>query len=301
MRDKNVDMLRGISIFIIVWSHISLGVLLDEIVNTTVLSLFFILSGMFYREIPLRQLVCKLCKSLLIPFALFAVIGYAFSLAYCLFIDGQSFRYEMIFSDLITGANYEANIPLWFLISLFEVQIFVNILFHTIHDYKKQRLVAIVCLMAGSIALHSGINYLYLGKSLLYMLSFMFGISLKRLKSQRDIIYIGGGILSLTILILKIYVIEGVVDNILGIMASFLLFPLLRSINHVTDTICWLGENSLIILCTHIITNNIVWRIAYPYFNEPGLTLSFVYAILSILMCIPVVCIYNHHIRQYTK
>ena len=100
MRDRNVDMLRGISIFIIVWSHISLGVLLDEIVNTTILSLFFMLSGLFYRDMPVRKLVSRACKNLLVPFALFAVVGYTFNLAYCLLIDGRSFRYEMVLLDL---------------------------------------------------------------------------------------------------------------------------------------------------------------------------------------------------------
>lgn len=301
MRDRNVDMLRGISIFIIVWSHISLGVLLDEIVNTTILSLFFILSGKFYRDMPLRELVSRAYKSLLIPFALFTVVGYTFNLAYCLLIDGRSFRYEMFFSDLITGADYEANIPLWFLISLFEVQVIVNILAHTIRNYKKQLMIAITCMIAGCMALHSGINCLYMGKSLLYLSSFMFGISFKKLPSQRSIFSVSGAALSVTFLVLKIYFIRGCADYILGIMASFLLFPCLRSIHYATDTICWLGRNSLVILCMHIMTNNIVWRLAYPYFKEPGLVLSFFYAILSVLMCIPIVYIYNNYIRQHTR
>lgn len=80
MRNDCVDCLRGVGIFIIVWSHISLGILLDEIVNPIVLGVFFILSGMFYRSMPLYDLLRSKGKKAYLPLADFCSDGVCLSL-----------------------------------------------------------------------------------------------------------------------------------------------------------------------------------------------------------------------------
>ena len=108
MRNDCVDCLRGVGIFIIVWSHISLGILLDEIVNPIVLGVFFILSGMFYRSMPLYDLLRSKGKRLISPWLIFVVMGYVYHWLYS-FVDSKPFDYLMLIEDLYICLLYTSD------------------------------------------------------------------------------------------------------------------------------------------------------------------------------------------------
>ena len=205
MRNDCVDCLRGVGIFIIVWSHISLGILLDEIVNPIVLGVFFILSGMFYRSMPLYDLLRSKGKRLISPWLIFVVMGYVYHWLYS-FVDSKPFDYLMLIEDLYIGDDYRANIPCWFLISLFEVMLIYALLEKYIQSRGRRIVVLLVISIIGNIMLCEGWNYFYIGKTLFYISLFGAGnMFLKPLKRLRG----GDFVMAATILLLvKVYVID---------------------------------------------------------------------------------------------
>lgn len=190
MRNLNVDFLRGVGIFAIVWSHISLGVLLDEIVNPIVLGMFFILSGMFYRDLPWQRLLGLKCRRLLVPWLIFVMIGYGYHWLYS-FVDAKPFDYGMLLTDLCTGGLYRANIPCWFLVSLLQVTLIYAFIDRHVLSTWKRIAVLLVLLAVGIVMLDKGRNPFYMGKSLFYVS--LFAVGDKLMKSPRHYTIIGGG------------------------------------------------------------------------------------------------------------
>lgn len=179
MRCISVDWLRGIAIFMVVWSHVALGPLLTEIVNPVVLGVFFMLSGMFYRSMSIIELAKKKAKTLLVPWGLFVALGYMYYLGFALFIDHTEFRWTMIVDDLLTGNDYEANIPCWFFISLCEATLLYALCEKLFPSVAKRLTVLCVLSVLGNMALVFGLNVLYVGKTLFYVLLFGIGVLIR--------------------------------------------------------------------------------------------------------------------------
>ena len=300
MRNDCVDCLRGVGIFIIVWSHISLGILLDEIVNPIVLGVFFILSGMFYRSMPLYDLLRSKGKRLISPWLIFVVMGYVYHWLYS-FVDSKPFDYLMLIEDLYIGDDYRANIPCWFLISLFEVMLIYALLEKYIQSRGRRIVVLLVISIIGNIMLCEGWNYFYIGKTLFYISLFgagnMFLKPLKRLRGGGDFV-----MAATTLLLVKVYVIDNqFADYCLGWIVAlcitvgiFSVCGNIKNTNVLAATLCFLGKNSLVILSFHILVLDFVWRLLYPCFGTPGTILSFFISIIVTTLCVPMIYVYNN-------
>lgn len=302
MRNDSVDILRGVGIFIIVWSHISLGILLDEISNPIILGMFFILSGMFYRSMPLQDLLRLKGKRLIVPWLIFVVMGYVYHWL-CSFVDSKPFDYLMLIEDLYTGDDFRANIPCWFLISLFEVTLIYALLEKHILSRGRRIVVLLVISVIGNIVLCESWNYFYIGKTLFYISLFGAGYMFLKPLKQR---FGGISVMAATILLLvKVYVIDNqFTDYCLGWIVAlcitvgiFTVCGNIKTTNVLAATLCFLGKNSLVILSFHILVSDFVWRLLYPYFGTPGTILSFFIAIIVTTLCVPMIYGYNNIIR----
>lgn len=78
--------------------------------------------------------------------------------------------------------------------------------------------------------------------------------------------------------------------------AVFLSMPV-KADSMASRVVCFLGKNSLVIMCFHILAEDLVWRILYPFFGTPGLGVSLAYAAIVTLLCVPVIYIYNCYIK----
>ena len=305
MRNASVDLLRGVCIFVIVWSHVSLGVLLDEIVNPIILGVFFLLSGMFYRTMSLSELIRVKCKRLVVPWLIFVVIGYVYHWLYS-FVDSRPFDYAMLAEDLYTGGDYRANVPCWFLIGLLEIMLVYNVVERYVKSQNMRLFVLLLMSVLGNSLLCMGYNHFYIGKSLFYLS--LFGIGDMYMKRPVVVSYVGGGtmiVVTSLLVLLKVCLISSqFIDYCIGwlcavcMTVAFLSLCSKLRMNAVYDLICSLGRNSLVVLCFHILAIDFVWRILYPVFGTPDVLVSFLYAVIVTALCVPVIFVFNLFVRH---
>lgn len=324
MRNISVDWLRGIAIFIVVWSHIALGPLLDEITNPVILGIFFLLSGMFHRSISIKELAKKKAKTLLAPWMLFVAVGYMYHLFFAFFIDHTGFRWTMIIDDLFDGKDYEANIPCWFFISLFET-ILLYAICEKLFSSTAIRMTTLCMLsVLGNIALVFGLNGFYWGKTLFYV--FLFGIGVyihnrlisralkikycKKWFASKFYVTIATILLVVVLGIIKIryissqfldYIIGSIMAIVITVVVTCLRFNSSSPIKWYVSVPAYLGKNSLVILGFHIIASDFLWRMLYPYFHTPDLKLSFLYAVMTVALCIPIIFVYNRYVSSFLR
>ena len=322
MRNVSLDWLRGIAIFVVVWSHIALGPLLDEIVNPVVLGIFFIISGIFNKCMPIKELVRKKAKTLLLPWVLFVALGYMYHLVFAIFIDHSNFRLTMVIDDLLIGNDYEANIPCWFFISLFEVMLLYAICEKLLPSIFRRMTVLCILSILGNIALVFGLNGVYFAKTLFYV--FLFGIgelmrnyflinisqpANNRAKLKCFIVLVSIFTVILLGYIKIRYIDSQFIDYVIGTVMAVLVTNMVIGIGfNSSNQIKWyvsvpayLGRNSLVILGFHILAVDFVWRVLYPYFHTPGFWLSFFYAVITVVLCIPVIVVYNQYVSKFLR
>lgn len=124
MRNKQIDVLKGIGAILVVIGHIVTGTI-KNIIYAFHMPLFFFLSGyVFNTKKKFKEFVINNIKSLLIPFYIFNIISLLFNIEY---IQNNSL------SKILDGIFYYNsaivwNTSLWFFIVLFNTKILFYIL-----------------------------------------------------------------------------------------------------------------------------------------------------------------------------
>lgn len=118
--------------FGVVWLHSVAhpGWLTAPLVNST----FFFLSGVFFKPEAWNLFIRKKVRTLLIPFLAFYLLCYPYRIIehYWDFRTLEGFEWGCIFDlfDIVGRSDYLfVNVPLWFLLCLFWVQVFYRVLF----------------------------------------------------------------------------------------------------------------------------------------------------------------------------
>lgn len=118
-RYDNIDFMKGVCILLVVAAHIDMPLLSHPCFSLFRMPLYYFLSGIFFsRYDGFKTFLIKKTNNLLIPYLFFSLISLAILLIYyfCKFGNAQE--------------AYEKSIPLynapvWFLVSLFEVGVFM--------------------------------------------------------------------------------------------------------------------------------------------------------------------------------
>ena len=137
-RIDSIDLFKGIAIAVIVWKHTYHPQCFDLI---SVSSLFFILSGTFIKDEPFVPFLKKKIQTILIPFLFFYLLSFGTRLVFHLAQNRtlHGFTWDSIL-DIFTisdHCNYlSVNIPLWFLLCLFIMQILFWILNKIVPSHK---------------------------------------------------------------------------------------------------------------------------------------------------------------------
>ena len=143
-RIEYIDLAKGLCISLVVLYHIHCF----ETTTETALQffrmpLYYFLSGIFFKEYGgLAIFSIKKVNKLIIPFLFFFLVAYAAGIA-CHFLHfyergiiEEPFHWNMIF-DIFTklgrGEDIGYNVPIWFLLSLFEA----NLLFYLLRSRIK--------------------------------------------------------------------------------------------------------------------------------------------------------------------
>ena len=138
-RDKNIDIAKGLGIFLVVWGHTSAT---PEWISAFHMPLFFFLSGIFFRPNPnWCQFLKSKSRRLLIPYIIYFYICNIFDGILHMLRD-QPFNW----SDRLLQfwAPHAMAGPLWFLLALFWMLCLSNLLWQLA---KSQWIIGVGCIL----------------------------------------------------------------------------------------------------------------------------------------------------------
>ncbi|WP_419955751.1 acyltransferase family protein [Neobacillus niacini] len=312
-----IDTCKGIGIFLVIIGHTTLVDAPRIHIYSFHMPLFFFLSGfLFSTKGSFREFSLIKVKTLLVPYIFFAILSFLLTTHYLgMPIEIGSFFYSTIESR----RNYIFyNIPLWFLTSLFLIEI---IFYYLVKLIKNKYAILMVVIPVGflshwQLGAARGTNILpwSLDQSLYYLVFFGIGYFVRILNwLERDlkksfllvvpsILYIwfvldstvyerAWQILHLTPNI-QIYL-SGILWALLAISFTIYISQFLS----FSPVLSYLGRNTLILMCLHlplaINVFNTHFREGLNLENHPNILALFI-TIFSILLLIPVSYIMNN-------
>lgn len=123
------DILKGMGILLVLFGHSDLPQLAIEWIYGFHMPLFFLCSGIFYKNTPLRETVKKCIKQLMIPWLLFVVVWNVAFLIVQTSSGNISTSFDIIFHNLsLLDENSFWYKTIWFLPCLFIVRIMYAIM-----------------------------------------------------------------------------------------------------------------------------------------------------------------------------
>ncbi|MDL2243589.1 acyltransferase family protein [Bacteroidales bacterium OttesenSCG-928-J19] len=308
-RIEHLDILKGIGIILVVWGHIQSD--LTQYIFIFHMPLFFFISGLLYKPTDnFFPLLKKRINTLLIPFFFFYLLAF-FYLLLLSFINPNTNFNSIILLDFIKGKEYFHNIPIWFLWSLFCVNLFYWIITHFFKKTYVQDvfilIISLFCIWLG----YQKINIPYfIDTSLSVLLFFHLGYRLRKVpkimtKNKYDT-YISSFCLFLFLLLIYIYPVPcDIRENLIKgnffffiaecLAAIFGLLYLSKCLSH-SKILTFYGKNSLIIVGTHLIILGIITYIESSY-SITFLSIFYGLPILIIILVfsIPVIWILNKY------
>lgn len=125
-RIKYIDLIKGAGIILVVIGHLlPVNSEVRRIIFTFHMPLFFFLAGFFHKPREISAFVLDKGKKLLVPYIFFFFATEAYVWLYDFFLK-VPFNVAT-FSEIFTGCEYFTyNVPLWFLLCLFEVEVLYN-------------------------------------------------------------------------------------------------------------------------------------------------------------------------------
>lgn len=282
-RLEYVDLAKGICIIMVVVYHCP-GLIFIPSLKILRMPLYFFLSGMFFKSYDgFRSFVLKKVNNLLIPCAFFEILYCCL----CMIVSGNC-----SFED----KTLPINNPLWFLFSLFAI----NILFYFIHSINNSILRIGGVLLSGLLGYVVSItldNPLYLGTSLTALPIFYMGYLFKQKGGLERLLKVDNAFLNCAVpaflvimfcLIMAMYhwlsmpYINYVSNTFYGNGLLVYIFSgiavvgfmyLCKKMNHM-KVISYCGRYSIIILGTHMIAMDIIVPVIYDFFGYTAPSIS---------------------------
>ena len=166
-RQNFVDELGGLMILSVILGHAIgfAGLTVNNRLNPIIFFMFwfYFKSGMYYRPKEREQMLIGGEKKLLLPFAVYSLVGYIVD-CFAMYVYGEiGWKHYILtpLKDLLLRGSISGNLPLWFLFSLYCVQAVFNELY--IRSFRP------ICLFGGGLLI-SSVSY-YIGLKYPYYLS----------------------------------------------------------------------------------------------------------------------------------
>lgn len=307
-RDLAIDALKGVLIIYIVAAHNnSLPEGIVRFCQPAIIGAFMLTSGYLTKDN--FDLVRRL-KGLIYPFLLFLLIGVVWQLGYGYLIH-EHIDIRDWAMDMVLGRNLRFNIPLWFLISLAEI----NVMKKCLDRFRASRWTKVVIVAAayfgGIYILTIGINWFYMSQSLIYLVFFCLGRLLRR---HRYLLNGDAGqwtslVIVSFILFVRVNFLDDVIDmgglyvryigdSIIGVIIAYWIYQLLSKFRH-KDVFCFFGKHSLVVMSLHIIVLDFIWRVWWKFFGEPDCLGGVIQTVIIILLLIPCCLGYKRYIEPH--
>ena len=302
-----IDVIKGLTIFGVVWVH---TVCPQWLIPLLVNSIFFFLSGFFFKRKPLKTFVCEKVRSLLIPFSFFYLISYPFSIVVH-YWDNRTlgtFDWGCLFDVFECSVETDylfINVPLWFLLCIFVIQI----LYYFISYLNKWMIAIIALLCLGLKSLFYSIPAPFMINAAFYYLGF-FALGnlvgkpwIEKLKDIRfRKVSLGVSLFLFAALFIPIDDLSGWWHDMAYQVKLFMVFFILMSVASWFNEKRWLslvrfyGENSLIVLGVHVVPLLIIRRITIAVFGYCTPLMGFVQSIIVMAVMYVVILFCNKYI-----
>lgn len=176
-RDNTIDIVKGITIFLMVWGHNAFGSFVHEKIYLFHIPLFFFISGFFLKNKSnsLNQFIVSKINRLIFPFIFYWCIIRIWNIIFTFVTSG--FNINNVREYILSQNFFPSTGALWFLISLFIVSIVSYIIVYKF----RLRLIYILCtaclfnVIAYYLPYKEGVFPLYYGQSLIMFSFFIFG------------------------------------------------------------------------------------------------------------------------------
>ena len=305
-----IDLIKGLTIFGVVWVHTGHY---DWLTPLLVNSIFFFLSGFFFRRKPITEFLRGKVYTMFIPFLFFYLISYPFRMLvhYWDYRTLSTFDWGCIWDvfDISARTDYLfVNVPLWFLICLFVIQViyyFVSYL-----DKRLIAVLAVLCLMAKDVFYSVPAPFM-INAAFYYMGFFALGNVLgkpwiEKLKDKRfrHISLLLSVVFTAIVIGLNYsFTNDWVMQQVKHVKLFMVFFTLMSvaSFFNGNKHLAWLrflGENSLTILGLHVLPLLIIRRISMKLFGDCTPMIGFVQSLICIVIMYVVILFCNKYIPR---
>ena len=311
---KEIDVLKGIGIFLVVLGHTPISASLCHLIFSFHMPLFFFLSGFVFKKAPMFDFFIKKVKRIMIPYYIFSLVS--FLMYFSLNHKNSIFTIKDFIIGTVLGISNDFylswNIALWFLPSLFFLNIMLNFLF----IFKNKKIKYLILTDLSAIGVY--ITYLklpilpfHIYSSLLMIPFFILGFMTKKyytsftLKSKILESFITMGLLLAGLYMgylntqspdVRFHIIGNPLTFYLGASLSIIGFLLLSKNIKYNNALEWLGINSLAILLIHLKVRFLSVKFISSFLNSNSDINGILISILSILMMIIPIFIINKYV-----
>lgn len=325
-----VDTAKGICILLVVLHHcaqvLQASYPLQRDFLTFRMPLYFILSGLFFKQYGFKVFILKKTNKLLIPYVFFYVVtGVLIPVAVyrlfghtIVFYDGYGPEAVLsIFSERII-----CNPSIWFLFCLFEVNLLFYLLYFISEHFKRSTVIlGVLSLMVGLFGLFLAYKRIklpyYIDSSCTAIPFFFFGYYLRNHTSILTTVNTRKSVgLSVVFILVSALVIHffnygllSMIENsagglkgcaqvypygIMGTMSVLLLSKMIGKIPVLT----YIGRYSIIVLCTHIYVIHLVNQFVRVA-EGSSMRLPFVF-IVTVLGCLALIPLFKKYLAYFT-
>lgn len=327
MRDRSLDIMKGIGILLVVFAHVYHN---SGLIYLFHMPLFFILSGAAMTYSKSGSGLKKKTKTLLIPYFLFSLLCFVYwalieskfrPLPGDITIFGERFgqslklqQFVNIFTSINCKSAFIYNIVLWFLPCLFMAEL----LYSKIKSTKAEWGIDVLCIIIGYVTVSSSNGWPWcLGEAViavpLLSIGNRFYQPLMKVFKKKTMYAVGIGVVCLLAFILMFVLQEPRTDMAHNIIPKeFYLMAILGSLCVVIlsfgidkfaimggQYFAYLGRNSLIVMCVHeplkriflMVLSKVVSMPIDVIRNEIGM--SIVATLIVVAVCIPIIEIVN--------
>lgn len=312
-----LDYVKSIGIFLIVYGHFPSNKFVSSFLWTFHVPLFFFVAGFLSVSNSQEFNIHKKIERLLLPYVYLYLISVVISFT-LKSIGGKPFDILVFLKSLMglfwasDGYAYFINTPLWFLPSLFTVDLIFNL-------FKKNFWLLIVCpLVSLFLYTHGVLNtFLSFDLSLLGLNYYFLGYLIRtqnlinRLQENSKLALLGLGIVALLLVLLfakynnvwyagtSVHAyffsfIGGAFGCLMVVAVSLLLEQVMGELKPVT----YISQNTLLILGFHLFSNRYAYGLISFFGFIPSILRTLFATILSILMLLPVIILINKAFPQ---
>lgn len=285
-----IDFMKGLCILFIVIHHTDHGLfdLIGENTNATLQSfripMYYFISGIFFKAYEgFSDFVRRKVNTMIIPLVFFFML----TILLIALVNLMPFLHDIfhpITLHLIVKCPERVNLPLWFLVSLFEV----NIIYYPLQQFlKRERWLAVVVILLSVGGYLLAINHLFLpcwlDTALLGLPYFVMGSMIHHLGQLKPHRLDRYGWIVLLVVLACIYPFAQAIDIRARVLPNYFYLYFVPALSilallwackplQYVPVICYFGRYSLVVLGTHFPLIRLVANILYRIDHHAGLT-----------------------------